>query len=139
MVLETWVQSKVSSYQRLWKWYLIPPCLTLSNIKYVTRIKWSNDGKGVAPHQHLGVVAIEMGAFWSPSTTVTNFNYMQLQLMHICNTDFKKIFLVKMGNNTIVYLFLFPNEFFPRQFLTNWSKHYSFLNLFSLFELLFIF
>ena len=30
-------------------------------------------GKGVAPSQHLGVVAIEKGAFWSPSTTVTNF------------------------------------------------------------------
>ena len=31
------------------KWYLIPPCLTLSNIKYVSRVKWSNPGKGVAP------------------------------------------------------------------------------------------
>ena len=35
-------------FQRLKKWYLIPPCLTLSNIKYVSRIKWSNPGKGVA-------------------------------------------------------------------------------------------
>ena len=32
------------SYQRLWKWYLIPPCLTLSNIRYVSRVKWSNPG-----------------------------------------------------------------------------------------------
>ena len=31
------------------KWYLIPPCLTLNNIKYVSRVKWSNPGKGVAP------------------------------------------------------------------------------------------
>ena len=31
------------------KWYLIPPCLTLSNIRYVSRIKWSNPGKGGAP------------------------------------------------------------------------------------------
>ena len=31
------------------KWYLIPPCLTLSNIRYVSRVKWSNPGKGVAP------------------------------------------------------------------------------------------
>ena len=26
------------------KWYLIPPCLTLSNIRYVSRVKWSNLG-----------------------------------------------------------------------------------------------
>ena len=25
------------------------PCLTLSNIRYVSRVKWSNPGKGVAP------------------------------------------------------------------------------------------
>ena len=30
--------------------YLIPPCLTLSNIRYITRVKWSNSGKGVAPY-----------------------------------------------------------------------------------------
>ena len=35
------------------KWSLIPPCLTLSNIKYVSRIKWSNPGKGVAPFHTL--------------------------------------------------------------------------------------
>ena len=38
----------IASYQRLLKWYLIPPCLTLSNIRYVSRVKWSNPGKGVA-------------------------------------------------------------------------------------------
>ena len=48
-IRETWVQSQVASYQRLWKWYLIPACLTLSNIRYVLRVKWSNPGKGVAP------------------------------------------------------------------------------------------
>ena len=31
------------------KWYLIPPCLTLSIIRYVSRVKWSNPGKGVTP------------------------------------------------------------------------------------------
>ena len=29
--------------------YLIPPCLTLSNIRYISRVKWRNLGKGVAP------------------------------------------------------------------------------------------
>ena len=49
MVQETWVQSQVVSYQRFLKWYLIPPCLKLSNIRYVSRVKWSNPGKGVTP------------------------------------------------------------------------------------------
>ena len=31
------------------KWYSIPPSVTLSNIKNVSRVKWSNPGKGVAP------------------------------------------------------------------------------------------
>ena len=49
MVRETWVQSQLASYQRLLKWYLIPPCLTLGNIRYVSRVKWSNPGKELAP------------------------------------------------------------------------------------------
>ena len=31
------------------KWYLMPPCLTLSIIRYGSRAKWVNPGKGVAP------------------------------------------------------------------------------------------
>ena len=49
MAWETWVQSQVESYQRLKKWYLIHSCLTLSIIRYGSRVKWSNPGKGVAP------------------------------------------------------------------------------------------
>ena len=60
---ETGVQSQVESYQRHKKWYLIPLCLTLSIIRYISRVKWSNPGKGVTPPLHLGVVAIEKGAF----------------------------------------------------------------------------
>ena len=40
---------KIESYQRLKKWYLMPPCLTLSIIRYGSRVKWSNSGKGVVP------------------------------------------------------------------------------------------
>ena len=43
----------VASYQRLLKWYLTPPCLAFSNrryvSRYVSRVKWSNPGKGVEP------------------------------------------------------------------------------------------
>ena len=45
---ETGVQSQVESYQRLKKWYLIPTCLTLSIIKYVSRVKLRNPRKRVA-------------------------------------------------------------------------------------------
>ena len=48
MVLETRVQSQVESYQRLKRWYVIPPCLTLIMLRYVWRIKWSNTMEGVA-------------------------------------------------------------------------------------------
>ena len=50
MAWETGVQSQVESYQRLKKWYLIPTCLTLSIIRYRSRVKWSNSGKAVAPY-----------------------------------------------------------------------------------------
>ena len=49
MARETWVQSQVESYQRLKKWNLLPPCLTLSIMRYGSRVKWSNPGNGVAP------------------------------------------------------------------------------------------
>ena len=49
MARKTRVQSPVESYQRLKKWYLIFPCLNLSIIRCISRVKWSNPGKGVAP------------------------------------------------------------------------------------------
>ena len=49
MAWKTWFQSQVESYQRLKKWYLMPPCLTVSTIRCGSRVKWSNPGKGVAP------------------------------------------------------------------------------------------
>ena len=36
-------------YQRFKKWYLILPCLTLSIIRYGSRVKWRHPKKGVAP------------------------------------------------------------------------------------------
>ena len=66
MVRKTGVQSQVELYQRLKKLYLMPPSLALSIMRYGSRVKWSNP-------VHLGVVAIEKGAFGSPLTKVTNF------------------------------------------------------------------
>ena len=67
MVWETWVQSQIESYQRLKKWYLIPPCLTLINIMYVSRVKWSNPEKGVAPSP-----TPRCSSDWKGSLLVTN-------------------------------------------------------------------
>ena len=75
-------------YQRLLKWYMIPPCLTLSNIRYILRVKWSNPGEELCPPLHLGVITIEKGAFWSLSTTVAKFT------RHICMYIYMFIYIV---------------------------------------------
>ena len=54
----------------------MPPCLTLSIIRYGWRVKWVNPEKGVAPSPTPSVVAIEKGAFRSFLTTVANFTYL---------------------------------------------------------------
>ena len=46
---EAGVQFQVESYQRLKKWYLIPPFWTFSVIRCRSRVKWSNPKKGVGP------------------------------------------------------------------------------------------
>ena len=43
------------------------------------RTVWHLKGKELLPLQHLGVVSIEKGAFWSPSTTVANFTFTSLK------------------------------------------------------------
>ena len=48
---------------------MIPPYLTLSNIRYVSRVKWKNPGIGVAPSTTLRCSSYWKGSFWSPSTT----------------------------------------------------------------------
>ena len=76
MTWETGVQPQVESYQRLKKWYLISPCLTLSIIRFVSRIKWSNPRKGVTLFPT--IVGIEKETFGLPLTTVVNFTYFTI-------------------------------------------------------------
>ena len=47
--------------------------LNTQQYKVCIKVKWSNPGKGVAPSPTPGVVAIEKGAFLSPSTTIANY------------------------------------------------------------------
>ena len=55
---------------RVKKWYLMPLCLYFSIIIYRARINGTIQGKEYCSLVYLGVVAIEKGAFGSPSTTV---------------------------------------------------------------------
>ena len=60
------------------KMVLDTPCLTLSNIRYVS--SGAIQRKELRPPLHLGVVAIEKGVFWSPSPTVANFTFTSNKL-----------------------------------------------------------
>ena len=48
------------------KWYLIPSCLILIIVRYVSRVKWSNPGKGVAPSP-----TSQHSSYWKRSLQVT--------------------------------------------------------------------
>ena len=67
---------QVELYQRLKKWYLMPPCLTLSIIRYRSRVKWSNLGKRVVPSPTPWCSSYRKGAFGSPFTKVANFTFL---------------------------------------------------------------
>ena len=42
----------------------MPPCLTLSIIRYGSRVKWSNPGKGVAPSPTPWCSSYQKGSLW---------------------------------------------------------------------------
>ena len=50
----------------------------LNTQQYMVHIKRAILEKEYQPPIHLGVVAIEKGAFWLPSTTVVNFTYIYI-------------------------------------------------------------
>ena len=75
MVQETRVQSQVKSYQRLKKCYLMPPYLTLSIIRYGSRVSGTIQGKELCPSLHLGEVTIEKRTFGWPLTMVSQLTY----------------------------------------------------------------
>ena len=96
IVRETWVQSQTESYQRLKKWCLIPPCLTLTNIRYVSRVKWSNPGKGVAPSP-----TPRCSSYWKGSLRV-KVDYSRQFYLLIVHTIFliSQLFLCYPHNKT---------------------------------------
>ena len=74
MARETRVQSQVESYQKLKKWYLMLHCLKLSIVRIKGKVEQSRERSSTLP-LHFGVVAIERGAFGSP-TTLFFYSYL---------------------------------------------------------------
>ena len=72
MVWKTKVQSQVELFQRLKKWYLMVPCLTLTIYKVRIRGKVEQSRERSSA---VGAVAIEKETFGSPSTKFANFTY----------------------------------------------------------------
>ena len=100
VVRETWVQSQVASYQRLLKWYLIHPCLTLSNIMYGSRLKWSNPGKGVTPSPTL-----RCSSYWKGSLLVALDCGWQLYLL-VIDSNTSKHLMVRRNDSCWICLFV---------------------------------
>ena len=73
----------------------------LNTQHYKVRIKGKmeqSEGRSSALPLHLGVVAIEKGAFRSPSTTVANFTYL---LCNINNLRISVWFLIILDNKSL--------------------------------------
>ena len=118
MVQKTWVQSQVASYQKLWKWYLIHLCLTLSNIKYVSRVKWSNPGEGVVPSP-----TPRCCSYWKGNLLVTLDYDRQLYLL----TDSLHYFLSVNSSNT----FKMSKDYSKKSLNQNWNPFLGFIRSFT--------
>ena len=78
MVQDTRVQSKVKSYQRFKKIVLDTSLLKI--IKYGSKVSGAFQGKEWRFPLHLGIVAMEKGAFVSPLTTVGQLIYIYIYI-----------------------------------------------------------
>ena len=79
MAWETRVPSQVDSYQKLQKWYLMPPCLTFSIIRCWSRVSGAMQGMELHLSLHLDVVVIEKGP--SGLTNFLIYIYCVLQFL----------------------------------------------------------
>ena len=73
------------------KWYLMPPYLTLSIIRYGSRVSGPIQVK-----EYIGVVVIEKEAFGSPLTRVTQFTriYIYIYIYIYLNKNICKLFQI---------------------------------------------
>ena len=92
------------------KWYFIPLYLTLSDIRYVSRVKWSNPGKGVAPSP-----TPQYSSYWKGRLLVALDYGRQIYfyLYYFNSCWIKKITFLRIK---VFYLFIFFH-FFPNLIL----------------------
>ena len=79
--------------------------LNTQHFKVRIKGKWSNPGKGVSPSLHLSVVAVEKGAFGSPSTIVG-------QLIYILNTYICIYVSVRIHTYIYIYIYIYIYVYF---------------------------
>ena len=80
------------------KWHLIPRCLTLINIRYVSRVKWTNLGRGVAPS-----LTPRYSRYWKRSLLVALDNGRQLYLF----TYIYIYILTNMHTHIQIYIYIY--------------------------------
>ena len=108
--LETRVQSQVKLYQKLKKWYLIPPCLTLSIIRYGSRVKWSILGKRVVPSptswssgysKRSLLVALDSSCQLYFTTIIYIYIYIYIHIYLIFSASAMNVFIQAFHNESI--------------------------------------
>ena len=124
MARETWVQSQIKSYQRLKKWYLMLPCLTLSIIMYGSRVKWGNPGKGVAPSPTPWHSSYRKGSLWVSldygCQLYLSYQHFKSLLKRFFTREKKNLFLRNVGKRIEVpylefFLVVQPTSWLPSQ------------------------
>ena len=87
-----WVIPKTPKKKKKWYWML--PCLTLSIIRYGSRIKWSNPGNRVAPSPTL-----QCSSYWKGSLQVAlDYScHFTLLLLQMKNADLQReVYFLKL-------------------------------------------
>ena len=113
------VQCQVVSYQRFLKWYLIPPFLTLSDIRFVSRVNWNNPGKGVAPSS-----TPRCSSYWKGSLLVAH-DYVRPRLRSRILLTFFYIWIYNL------LLFSLPFSLSLSHSPTHTHTHYPYLPIFT--------
>ena len=83
---------------------MIPTCLTLSYIRYMSRVKWSNPGKGVAPSP-----TVRSSSYWKGSLLVT-LDYGHQLYFYLLKASLSSVFLLLdwLPNKNLVYSTILP-------------------------------
>ena len=91
------------------KWYFLSPCLTLSIIRYVSRVKWSNPRKGVAP-----LSTPRCSSYWNGNLRVALDYGRQHYFLLICWSIFLSLYLINLFKiNTHVFMRLWLIRILP--------------------------